>query len=50
MPPSQKLKVAMDLYYAARELKAAGLRNQHLDWTEDQIQEKVLEIFHHVGD
>ena len=49
MTPSQKLKVAMDLYYSARELKAAGLRNQHPDWTEDQIQEKVLEIFRHAG-
>ena len=49
MTPSQKLKIAMDLYYSARELKAAGLRNQHPDWTEDRVQEKVLEIFRNAG-
>ena len=45
MTPEQKLKVAMDLYHCARELKAAGLRSQHPDWTESKVQEKVREIF-----
>jgi len=49
MTPSQKLQTAMDLYYSARELKAAGLRHQHPDWSEERIQEKVLEIFRHAG-
>ena len=49
MTPSQKLKAAMDLYYSAKELKAAGLRYQHPDWTEERIREEVREIFRHAG-
>ena len=45
MTPEQKLEVALRLYYSARELKAAGLRAQHPDWTEEQIRDKVREIF-----
>ena len=45
MTPEQKLKVAMDLYGCARDLKAAGLRKQHPNWTEQEIKEKVREIF-----
>jgi hypothetical protein len=45
MTPEQKLEVALRLYYSARELKAAGLRAQHTDWTEEQIRDKVREIF-----
>lgn len=45
MTPGQKLRLALDLYKSARKLKAAGLRMQHKNWTEDQIQEKVKEIF-----
>jgi len=36
MTPEQKLKVALQLYYSARELKAAGLRFQHPDWRYDE--------------
>jgi hypothetical protein len=49
MTPSQKLKIAMDLYRSARELKAAGLRSQHPDWSEERVLKKVLEIFNHAG-
>jgi hypothetical protein len=45
MTPEQKLRVAMDLYYSARVLKAASLRAQHPDWSENEIQKKVREIF-----
>ena len=45
MTPEQKLEVALRLYYSARELKAAGLRAQHPDWSDEEIQEKVREIF-----
>ncbi len=45
MAPAQKLEMALRLYYSARDLKAAGLRAQHPDWTEDQIEAKVREIF-----
>ena len=45
MTPEQKLRVALRLYYSARELKAAGLRAQNPDWNEAEIQAKVKEIF-----
>ena len=47
MTPEQKLIAAFDLYNTARELKAAGLRMQHPDWTHDQIQKEVSRIFLH---
>jgi hypothetical protein len=45
MTPDQKLKIALSLYYSARQLKAAGLRAQNPDWTEEMIQNKLREIF-----
>ncbi len=45
MTPEEKLKVSMELYQFARELKAAGLRAQHPEWSEKKIQEKVRDIF-----
>ena len=45
MTPEQKLRVALRLYYSARELKAAGLRARNPDWTEAEIQAKVKDIF-----
>lgn len=45
MTPEQKLMIAANLYHAARALKSAGIRDQHPDWSEKKIQEKVREIF-----
>jgi hypothetical protein len=45
MTPEEKLRTAFDLYSSARELKAAGLRVQHPDWSEKKIQEEVRDIF-----
>jgi hypothetical protein len=45
MTPEQKLRISMQLYRTARELKAAGLRRQHPEWTPQQIDKKVREIF-----
>jgi hypothetical protein len=45
MPPSQKLRIALRLYYSAWQLKEAGLRLQHPDWTEKELHEKTKEIF-----
>ena len=45
MTPEQKVRIALDLYHCAWDLKAAGLRAQVQDWSEKQIQEKVREIF-----
>ncbi|MBW1931252.1 MAG: hypothetical protein JRJ13_19220 [Deltaproteobacteria bacterium] len=45
MTAEQKLRIAVSLYDSARELKAAGLRAQHTDWSEEKVREKVREIF-----
>jgi len=45
MTPEQKLRVVLNLYYSARKLKLSGLREQHPDWSEDKLRDKVREIF-----
>lgn len=50
MTPAQKLKAAERLYWSARELKAAGLRARHPEWTEADVQRKVREIFLYARD
>jgi aldehyde:ferredoxin oxidoreductase len=45
MSGEDKLKIADQLYRLARTLKAAGLQNQHPDWTPERIEAKVVEIF-----
>ena len=45
MSGEQKLKTAFQLYWGARRLKAARLRQEHPDWSEDQVQARVREIF-----
>jgi len=42
---AQKLQAAAALYWSARDLKAAAVREQHPDWTEEQIRQRVNEIF-----
>lgn len=43
----QKLRTAFAMYWSARALKAAGLRSQFPHWTEEQVRQKVKEIFLH---
>lgn len=45
MSPAQKLRAAERLYHSARQLKAAALRAEHPDWTEEVIRQAVREIF-----
>lgn len=47
MTPAQKLRAAERLYWSARQLKAAALRAEHPDWTEEAIRGTVREIFLH---
>ena len=47
MTPEQKLRAAEEMYRAALEIKAAALRSQHPDWSEDEVQRKVRDIFLH---
>ena len=45
MTPEQKLEVSLKLYHSAKALKAAGLKQQHPDWSEEEIKKQVNEIF-----
>ena len=47
MPPERRLALAEELYWSARELKAAWLRAQHPDWSEAQVAREVTRIFLH---
>ena len=47
MTGAEKLRAAFDLYWTARKIKAARLRQLHPDWTEEQIELRVKEIFLH---
>jgi hypothetical protein len=47
MSGAQKLRTAFQLYWGARRLKASRLRQQHPDWSEEQVQQRVKEIFMH---
>lgn len=45
MTPEKKLKIALQIYSSARQLKKAALRHAHPDWTEKELKEKVREFF-----
>lgn len=47
MTPERRLSLAEQLYWSARELKAAWLRSQHADWSEAQIGREVTRLFIH---
>ena len=41
----RRLRLAEQLYWSARKMKAAGLRSQHPDWSPERIREEVLRVF-----
>jgi hypothetical protein len=45
MTPDRRLQLAADLYWTAREFKAAGLRARHPGWREEQVIAEVIRIF-----
>lgn len=45
MSPGQKLELAAQFHVAARLLKAQSLKQQHPDWSEQRVQQKVRELF-----
>lgn len=47
MSPEERLSVATRLYWSARAMKAAYLRQQHPDWTEEAVQAEVKRHFLH---
>jgi len=42
MTPEQRLLVALDISYCCRELRKAGIRRNHPDWSERQV---MIELF-----
>lgn len=40
-----RLRLAEQLYWSARKMKAAGLRSQHPDWPETRVNSEVTRIF-----
>jgi hypothetical protein len=49
MAPGRRLEVAEQLYWSARRMKAAWIKNLHADWTEAQIEAEVTRNFSHAG-
>ena len=47
LPGQRRLKLAEQLYWSARKLKAAGVRSQHPDWPEEKVIAEVNRIFLH---
>ena len=45
MSPAQKLRAAERLYHSARQIKAAALRAEHPDWTDEAIRQAVRKFF-----
>ncbi len=45
MTPSDKLSLITQLHMQAREWKKAALRAQHRDWSAEQVDHRVREIF-----
>jgi hypothetical protein len=47
MTGQRRWQLAEQLYWSARKLKLAGLRAQHPDWTEEQLNAELRRIFLH---
>ena len=45
MSAEEKLNAATRLYWSARELKAAGVRRAHPDWSDEQVRRSVSDAF-----
>ena len=45
MSGERRLELAEQLYWSARAIKTAGVRYQHPDWSEEQINAEVTRIF-----
>ncbi len=45
MTASEKVAVMHSLWHQAWVFKAAGIRAQHPDWTPEQVEKRVRELF-----
>ncbi len=43
--PEGKLRAAQRLYFTARRLKEAAIRNKHPDWTDAKVKQALNEAF-----
>jgi hypothetical protein len=49
MSPAQKLQMVSDLYAAGIQLRVAGLRSVHPDWSPEQLEFEARRSFLHAG-
>lgn len=49
MSGAKRLEIAEQLYWMARNLKIAGVKNEHPDWSEAQVKAEVNRIFLNAG-
>jgi hypothetical protein len=47
IPGETRLRLAEQLYWCARKIKTAGIRDQHPDWPEERVNAEVTKIFLH---
>lgn len=45
MTPAQKLRAAWRLFESARQLKAAAVRAEHPEWSDEQVRLAVRDAF-----
>jgi hypothetical protein len=45
MSPQERLRIGFELYEMARTLARAGIRHQHPDWDDEQVQREVVRRF-----
>lgn len=50
MSGQRRLQLAEEMFWFARRLKAAGIRHQHPDWSEEEVIAEVNRIFLHAGE
>ena len=47
MPGERRLRLAEQLYWSARKMKATGLRAQHPDWPQERVNAEVRRLLLH---
>ena len=50
MQGEEKLRTAAKMWWSSRNLKKAFLRQQHPDWSEEEIEKRVKEILLYATD
>ena len=43
----KRMRLAEQLYWSARRMKTAWVRNQHPEWPEEKVAAEVTRIFRH---